>query len=243
MQESCNQCNSVLTLNWRGSATCAPHMSCVRWYKTGQWHKDSVAVANRGISKDFWWCLFSNIPPRSALSTSCVWFWSPCRSWCPDTRHTASAPETASRPASFRNGRGWWHHQVGRQHTWRHTPTQTHTISGMCNFCYSLFAQLSHQDRLQTSGGSVRCQAAAPSAEEEEQTTTTTTKRRVPARASRCPARCRCVQRCSLVLALFHYTVNRDVVTEQSSMLKVHGTLKQKVITWFNLTVRFLQTH
>lgn len=112
-------------------------MSCVIWYKTGQWHKDSVAVANRGISKDFWRRLISNIPPLSALSTSCVWFWSPCRSWCPDTRHTASAPETASRPASSRNGRGWWPHQVGRQHAWMHTPTQTHTISGMCNFCYS----------------------------------------------------------------------------------------------------------
>lgn len=118
-----------------------------------------------------------------------------------------------------------------------HGGTQTHTINNMCNFCYSLFVQLSHQDRLLTSGGSARCQAAAPSAEEEEQTTTTTTKRRVLARASRCPARCRWVQRCSLVLALFHYTLNRDVVSERNSVLKVRGTLKQKVIMWF------LQTH
>lgn len=124
-----------------------------------------------------------------------------------------------------------------------HGGTQTHTINSMCNFCYSLFAQLSHQDRLLTSGGSARCQAAAPSAEEEEQTTTTTTKRRVLARASHCPARCRWVQRCSLVLALFHYTLNRDVVTEQTSVLKVYGTLKPKVITWCNQPVRFLSKH
>lgn len=67
-----------------------------------------------------WWEFFiwsgmmRNLRSLSLPSLSCVWYWSPCRSWCPDTRHTASARETASRPASSRNGKGWWHHQVGK---------------------------------------------------------------------------------------------------------------------------------
>lgn len=44
--------------------------------------------------------------------SSFVWYWSPCKSWCPDTRRTAWVPETAWRPASSKSGRGWWHLQV-----------------------------------------------------------------------------------------------------------------------------------
>lgn len=42
-------------------------------------------------------------------SVSCVLSWSPCRSWCPDTRRTVWVPEIVWRRVSSRSGRGWSH--------------------------------------------------------------------------------------------------------------------------------------
>lgn len=82
--------------------------------------------------------------------------------------------------------------------------------------------QLSHRDRPQTKGGSVRCQVAVPSAEEEELTTITTTKRKALAAASPCPAKFQWVLHCYLALIVCYYTSSRNI-----------SVFTQKLLHWF----------
>lgn len=51
------------------------------------------------------------------LISSCAWSWSPCRSWCPDTRPTVCLRATASKLRCSRSGSVWWLRLVSLVHT------------------------------------------------------------------------------------------------------------------------------